>query len=71
MSKLSRNSVLSLLLFSLFGCTVGPDYVRPNRENSTSDKTQPRVILLIFGFLLGGLGRHGSAACCPGWEIRK
>jgi multidrug efflux system outer membrane protein len=33
MSKLSRNSVLSLLLFSLFGCTVGPDYVRPAVES--------------------------------------
>ena len=30
MSKLARNWVLSLLLSSLFGCTVGPDYVRPD-----------------------------------------
>jgi len=33
MSKLTRNSVLSLLLFSLFGCTQGPDYVRPAVES--------------------------------------
>ena len=33
MSKLVRCWVLSLLLLSLFGCTQGPDYVRPAVES--------------------------------------
>ena len=33
MSNVARSWVLSLLLFSLFGCTQGPDYVRPQVES--------------------------------------
>jgi multidrug efflux system outer membrane protein len=33
MTNMARNPVLSLLLFSLFGCTMGPDYVRPEIES--------------------------------------
>ena len=36
MSNVARSWFLLLVLFSLFGCTVGPDYVRP--EVDTPDE---------------------------------
>jgi multidrug efflux system outer membrane protein len=33
MSNMTRGLVLSLVLFSLFGCTLGPDYVRPEVDS--------------------------------------
>ena len=33
MSNMARSVALSLVLVSLFGCTVGPDYVRPEVDS--------------------------------------